>query len=396
LRRVAFLLAAGLLTLGFWNQARAQSGVAVTEARAEYRFGEQITFTARIQSPSPIQEALILFEVEGEANTRLAPLTVGADGWASYQYPLSAGLLRPFARIFFWYRLTLAGGEVYTSPQFVFDYTDNRFPWQTLEDAAVRLHWYSGEAAFGQAALDAARLGLAAVNALIPAAPGGPVDVYIYASAAEVQEALSLGGQPWLAGSARPDLGVALVSIAPGAGQAIAMQRQIPHELAHVLLYRHTGAAYNQLPAWLREGIASLAELYPNADYVQVLGSAAVNRSLLPISALCGLFPPDASGALLAYAESASFTRYLHDTYGTSGLRALIQAYADGLDCEQGAARAFGRPLSQVDQEWQQQALGEAVGGLAWRNLLPYWAILLAILALPVWEWWAARRRSKT
>jgi hypothetical protein len=394
LRRILCFIVTVSLTLGFCTPARAQSAVAVTGAGVEYSFGEQITFTARIQSQSSIQEALLLFQVEGDPNTRVVPIQIGADGMTSYQYPLSAGLLRPFTRIYYWFRLTLQGGEIYTSPQFTFDYVDNRFPWQTLEDASVRLHWYAGEVSFGQAAFDVARLGLQAIANLIPVAPGEPIDIYIYATATDVQNALSLGGQPWLAGQASPDLGVVLVSISPGAEQTIAMQRQIPHELAHVLLYRHTGAAYNQLPAWLREGIASLAELYPNADYIQVLGIAAQNQALLPMADLCGLFPQDASGALLAYAESASFTRYLHETYGTSGLLTLIRAYADGLDCEQGAARAFGDSLSQMDQEWRQQALGENVGGLALHNLLPYLVVLAVILTFPAWGLWASRKRS--
>jgi hypothetical protein len=392
-----------LITLGLCQPAQAQSAVTISDVQVDYSFGEGITFTARIQSASVIQEALISFQAQGDPNTRIAPIQIGADGMTSYQYPISAGLLRPFTpalrgftRIFFWYRLTLQSGEVYTSPQFYFDYVDNRFPWQSLEDATLRLHWYAGDITFGQAAFDVARIGRLAVNSLIPTTASEPIDIYIYATPTDVQNALSLGGQSWLAGQASPDLGVVLVSISPGAEQTTAMQRQIPHELAHVLLYRHTGPAYSQLPTWLREGIASLVELYPNADYVQVLGIAAQTQTLLPIPDLCGPFPQDASRALLAYAESASFTRYLHDTYGTSGLLTLTQAYTDGLDCEQGAARAFGSSLSQIDQQWRQAALGENVGGIAFRNLLPYLFVLAVILAFPAWGFWAARKRSSS
>jgi hypothetical protein len=58
-------------------------------------------------------------------------------------------------------------------------------------------------------------------------------------------------------------------------------------------------------------------------------------------------------------------------------------------------ARAFGSPLSQVDQQWRQEALGENVDGLAFRNLLPYLVVLVVILAFPDWGLWAARKRSK-
>lgn len=397
MRRAVCLIATVLITLGLCQPAQAQSAVTLSDIRVDYSFGEVITFTARIQSQSTIQESMIVFQVQGDPNTRIAPIQIGPDGSSIYQYPIPGGLLRPFTpalrgftpalrgftRIFFWYRLTLQSGEIYTSPQYYFDYVDNRFSWQTLEDAAVRVHWYAGEITFGQAAFEVAHLGLLAVNSLIPTTASEPIDIYIYATPTDVQEALSLGGQPWLAGQASPDLGVALVSIAPGAEQTIAMQRQIPHELAHVLLYRHTGPAYVQLPTWLWEGIASLAELYPNADYVQVLGIANQNRSLLPISDLCDPFPQDTSRALLAYAESASFTRYLHDTYGTSGLLTLIQAYSDGLSCEQGVARAFGSSLSQLDLLWRKTALGENTGGIAFQNLSPYLILLIVILATP-------------
>ena len=58
-------------------------------------------------------------------------------------------------------------------------------------------------------------------------------------------------------------------------------------------------------------------------------------------------------------------------------------------------ARTFENPLSQMDQQWRQEALGENVGGLALRNLLPYLVVLVGILAFPAWGFWVARKRSK-
>ena len=147
-----------------------------------------------------------------------------------------------------------------------------------------------------------------------------------------------------------------------------------------------TGAAYDRLPTWLQEGIALQVEQYSSVDYSQVLSIATRNKALLPINALCGPFPADASGAMLAYAESDSFTRYLHDTYGTSGLQALIQAYTDGLSCEQGASRALSLPLSRLDLNWQQAVLGADISGVAFQNLLPYLIILALMLIIPAWR----------
>jgi hypothetical protein len=162
------------------------------------------------------------------------------------------------------------------------------------------------------------------------------------------------------------------------------METLIPHELAHVLLYRSVGDGYASLPVWLSEGIASLAELYPNPDYEQALTVASQNDSLLPIAELCDAFPPDASGAYLAYAESQSFVRYLRDSYGTPALFSLTSAFADGLSCEQGAVRALGTSLANLDTRWRESVLGQNVAGVFLRNMSPYLGLFVFLLLIPV------------
>lgn len=387
MRRFLTVLISLFVLLSFFsNPAQAQSAVEVTDIFADYEFGEWVLFEATLQPPSAIREAYLFFQAEGDTYTHTVPLTLSENGHVTYQHNIPSGPLRPFARIFFWFKMVLASGETVDSQSYYIEYTDDRYPWQTLEGETVRVHWYAGDMTFGQASLDTARAGMQAVESLLSTTATSPVDIYLYASVADVQDALGLGGYSWVAGHASPDLGVVLVSIAPGETQAIEMERQIPHELAHVMLYRKLGQAYANLPTWLSEGIASLAEQYPNADYTQVLTVSAENDALIDIASLCGPFPADASGAILAYAESASFTRYLYDTYGTSGLQNMVSAYADGLTCEQGTQRAIGLPLTQLDLHWRQASLGENVSSVAFQNLLPYMAILLLILIIPAWR----------
>ena len=176
-----------------------------------------------------------------------------------------------------------------------------------------------------------------------------------------------------------------MVSVAPGENQSIQLERQVPHELAHVLLYRRVGANYNRLPIWLREGMASMAELYPNPDYENVLRQNASTNSLISLTDLCTSFPPDTGNAFLAYAESNSFTQFIVDNHGTSGLTSLALAYADGLDCEQGARQALGLSLSQLEVRWRESTLGENRSGVIVSNLLPYLLLLMLVLIVPVW-----------
>jgi hypothetical protein len=176
-----------------------------------------------------------------------------------------------------------------------------------------------------------------------------------------------------------------MLAAAPSDTQSIDLQRLIPPELTHVMLYRSLGTGFNRLPTWLEEGIASMEELYPNPDYTRALEAASKNDSLLPLEDLCVSFPADSGRAYLAFAESQSFVRFLRDTYGNTGIVALTKAYADGLNCDLGATRAVGAPLNQLDARWRESVLGQNIAGVAVRNLLPYLIILGLTLIVPVW-----------
>jgi Peptidase MA superfamily len=384
MRHFVFMIVMAVLLLGLPQQARAQSGIAVTDVGVSEDFGQQVTFQARIQSQVPIVSATLAFSDNFDELVRRFPVSIGEDGAVAYRYDVIQNVLRPFVTITFWFEVATQDGQTFTSDNYRVQYIDDRFTWQQQVDGSLQVHWYEGDAAFGDALLDAARRSLSAVNALIPDSTGSPLNIYVYASPSDLQSALFLGGETWQGGHANPKLGVVLLAIAPGPGQSIDMETLIPHELAHVMLYRNVGEGYSSLPVWLNEGIASLAELYPNPDYEQALTTASHNNSLLAVADLCDTFPPDASRAFLAYAESQSFVRFLRDTYGTSGLFSLTSAYADGLSCDQGVMRALGTSLVSLDTRWRESVLGENVAGVFLRNMFPYLGLFVFMLLIPL------------
>jgi hypothetical protein len=360
----------------------------VTNASVEYAFGEQITFLATVESPHPIEKAFILFAVSGEGQTRSGELQVTPQDGTTYQLTYSQSLanqpLRAFAQIDYRFQIRLQNGDEFTSSQFSFYYQDNRFDWQHLEKPPFNLAWYGqDDIAFGDNALQTAQAGLKKIQSIIPIKAPEKIDIYIYPNSSTLQEALVLGGEEWVAGHADPDLGVMLAAIPSRPEQTLVMEQIIPHELMHILLYETLEDGYNNQPIWLVEGLASVAELYPNPDYQLLLNNAVERDTLLSIASLCEAFPRDASSALLAYAQSASFTRYLHQQYGTSGLEQLMQSYTDGLDCARGAEVALGSSLEQLERQWREEVLGEDRAGAAAQNLLPWLMIAFMVLIAP-------------
>jgi hypothetical protein len=377
----SFLVA--LSTLWSAGQAQAQTVVELENVSASYRYGEQITFSAQVKSSIQIGQASIVISDEANGLTQVQPLVIAENGRAEYRLDVKQNVLRPFSSVKWMYQFALADGSTFQSGTYFIRYEDNRFDWQTLEAGSVKVHWYNGDASFGQAALNAAQAGLGSIGALMPLDLAQPTDVYIYANSDDLRGTLVLGGEDWVAGHADPALGVVMVVIEPGAEQSISMEQRIPHELMHVMMYRAVRAGYNNLPAWLREGTATLAETYPNADYDRALTEAGANNELISFKDLCASFPSDAGQAFLAYAESRSFTTYLHDTYGSSGLLSLAAAYADGIDCEHGPERAFGLPLSNLEQKWHSSALGQNRLLPALQNISPYLVLLCLVLIIP-------------
>ena len=312
------------------------------------------------------------------------PIQLNDEGYAEYHLDASQTILRPFSFVRWHYQFTLADGSTIQSENFFVPYNDNRFEWQKLESGAVRVMWYRGDAAFGQNVLNTALMGLQTINQIVPPELSQPVDIYVYASQNDLPPNLSLSGETWLAGHADPAQGVIVVLIEPGSNQNIITEQRIPHELAHVMLYRSLGAGYSNLPAWLNEGIAMQAELYVNSDYDRVLMDASAHDELIPIRDLCASFPSNSAEAFLAYAEARSFTTYLRGNYGSDGLLNLARIHATGVDCERGVERAFGVSLAKLEMDWRTSVLGQNTLGSTLKNLTPYLVLLLVVIFVPL------------
>lgn len=382
LQKMFFSLALALSSLAFPLATFAQTGIhVITSPLPEYKFGETLNFQITLQGSAPITSATLFVRAQGETRTFVgeARLSSGADTLASYAFNLALRPLTPFANVEYWWEIKdSSGAQLLTEPE-NFYYADNRFNWQTVAREQINAHWYQGDHAFGQAALDIAMAALTQANRRIHAPLPESVNVYVYANSPDVQAMLAPLGRAWADGHADPALGVVIIAVSPGPEAESRLRNEIPHELTHLMVYQATGDHYAQVPSWLNEGLAVMNEEEPDPDAPALLDEARRRGQLLRLNDLCGPFPIDAAQAQLAYAESESIVRYISDQYGDTDLASLLAAYADGAGCSAGVERGLGISLTELESQWLQEAINANPALFKLQALIP-WLILAALV----------------
>lgn len=365
-------------------------GITFNALSASYQFASQIVFSAAVSSSSPITGATVFFQSSSQPpySHPADPFTPATPITLTATVDLKETKLIPFSTVSYWWEVVDQAGQTARSETKTLIYVDNRFPWQDLTAGPVRVHWYQGDSGFGSAAVSAASEALPKIQQQIGVEPPSPLDVYVYASTADLRSAVELAGREWLGGQARPELGVVLVAIPPGDSARLQMRRDIPHELTHLMTFVATTPNYHAVPRWLDEGLATLNEGDPNSIQAIAVQDAAAKNKLLPLESVCGTFPVDASAALLAYGESRSVVQQIINEYGSSGIQALLAAYRDGATCEGGVERALNTSLTGLEVKWRAQ-LQPGTSSPALPNsstatgILP-WLLLIAVIALPL------------
>jgi len=393
------LLAAILALLIIGSSAGAQGTAPVSNLAASHVYGEQIAFTAELSTGADPSSASLTFQVNSSGNSLVIPAEVRADNTLTAVYDTgSQDNVPAFSQLTYWFTLEYEDGSRQESDRAAYTYTDNRFTWQTLSaEERYRVHWIEGDLAFGQALLDAVLNTRGDYAKYLDLPFPEALDMYVYPDNQVLQEALEISNMPWAAGHANTAENTVLTAIPTGFDQQLDIQRQIPHEITHIRLALYMGESYDNLPAWYNEGLGSIAEQYTAPSYWQLLQTAQDNDSLIPLSELCQGFPADASLAGLAYAQSDSFVRYLHNRFGKAGLTSLVDAYMQGQACESGVQSAFGLSLDRLEADWYKATFDSGIIPRSISEVLVWAVLLVIILAGPiVLTIISARRRKGT
>lgn len=369
----------GLLLL-LSGQVAAQTEEVNFSSTAEYDFGQRLRFHLTAEPGKRIERATLFFRATEFTNTFTLDVLVEqpADRLeVSHMVDLTQVRLAPFTTVTFWWVLVTEDGLEIMAPEQRFVYEDDQFEWRTLAQDGVTVHWTGDNPGMGRLALDIVTEAWPRLRAIMPITEEmGNFDIYIYPSSADLRAALRLAGRDWVGAHAAPELGVILVTAVNSRTAATDLRQSIPHELVHFLLYGIAGPAYETVPAWFNEGLATYAEKTPNPNYEPILATAVAGQATLPFSELCHSFPADGEQTLLAYAQSVSLIRFIQANYGNRALNAMVAAFADGANCDTAVRRTLQLSLAELNQAWlsNQQPRSQLIQFLQENTL---WLLLL-------------------
>ncbi len=362
-----------ILTTGTWvaplSSARsslAQEGNVTFELGTPVAsFPRGIIFPVSATSDEEIAEVELLYRPQFQETWSLSTpdITPGTEIALEHPIDLRSGSLPVGVDVEYQWQVTQADGDVIQSEIGSVPWVDTRFTWDTISSDKVIVSSYNGNPEFNQKVLESADATIADLEAQLGITISHPIDIWVYSNGSDFDGALAPNSEPWIAGAAYSNLGLIQAVIPTGDVQEL--ERVVPHEISHQVLYQATDNPFNGPPSWFDEGLASVVQIGGQREYWMRLQDAAAAGILDDIESLNGQFPYDPNLALLAYAESLSIVTYITDTYGEDGLSKLIAAFGEGITYEDAVLQALGVTLDELNTAWQAQVGEQAQNQLS-------------------------------
>lgn len=228
-----------------------------------------------------------------------------------------------------------------------------------LERDGVTVYYQARDEQFARVALDAAVAALPRLEGALQLTPKSPaarrairIDI-----ARTQQEFDALAGEPmkpWVQGVALPGRHVVVQTLAPANMKVV-----VAHELTHVLLDEVADQLHAEPPRWLHEGLAKYSTEDFNENDREVLGKAIVERRLVDLHHLDDAFSGTRDQMALAYAESYTLVRYLHELQPGGGIALFLRNLALTNDVDRAVLRTYGEPADKLQAAWLMQVRQE-------------------------------------
>ncbi len=337
------------------NQARpSTSTISILSETQTVRYPSSMTFQLQASdSTGSISSAHLIIEVppEGIHHDITVPVTQpGPQIALNYTYDASGDYLPPFTPVTYHWVLGDSNQQnTLTGATQQFDFEDTRFTWSHLSQSGITVYWYKQDTSFGQNLLNTAVSEATSIEQDLQGTLTIPVRVFAYQSSQDLRGGLPPNTPDWAGGVALVELYQALIVVGNTEGQPL--QRDLPHELTHLILHEIAGLDCGGCPLWFDEGMAVYHQVYHEPDMQALFDRTVRNNRLLPFNTLTQRFPRDSTLAELAYAQSWNFIKYLYQQFGEPKIAKLVNSLPK-TSFDRAVSATFGSDVAHLESQW--------------------------------------------
>lgn len=355
MKKIAVLLALFLLLPRGIVQAQSAS-VTAANNEAELNFPTSIVFKADLASSATIVKVKLHYgtyqDTCGNVSSIAFPeITPDLNVSAKWEWDMrQSGGEPPGAAIWWqWEVVDSEGNSAFTEKKELI-WIDDVHPWVTLSEGMINLHYYYDDEQYGQELLEAAVAALDHLNEDIGMQADEPIDLYIYESTDDLQEAVFY--EPgWTGGLAYAEYNILIIGIEPfnlDWGKSTEA-----HELTHILEGDYSFSCFGDQPTWLSEGLAVYGEGGPSSSEISTFDQKTSADELLSFAVLSGGFSEDDEAANLSYSQSYYMVDYLIQNYGKEKMLSLLNALSAGGELSESLLQSYGFDLTGFENEWR-------------------------------------------
>ena len=350
------LVVAGIAWLMFGVPPVGAAPSIQADLEAEVEIRSAITF--RLDAPwtgPPPSRVSILFGLPHGAVTRRGRATFQLDAGhliATHRWR-PRGTLLPGAEIEYQFEVRGADGTAHTSTSTVV-YIDPELPWQTQSEGLVDMWWYAGGDGLATDAVSGIRRGLDALEEDFGLELQRRTRLVFYADGDRMRADMGRGTRSWVGGVAAARFNLIVLYASEFKWGRSTLAATIAHELTHIAIEHAIGEPPRAIPTWLHEGLATVVEsaVAERFSYDDIAQAAFEADRLISLRGLTGSFPVHSGGALLAYAQSNSFVKFIIDRWGESAITEILDAYRQGASQDRALRQAVGLGLNALEAEW--------------------------------------------
>ena len=357
-KRPFLLLLCLLLFITVTYSVTAQSGDPVRRNEAALHFPDDVTFQLDVAPDFDLATATLTYDVNKttclEAQATV-PVEVTGNS-LEWQWVLSrSGNPPPGATLWWQWTLTDTSGNEFTTPPQTLTFTDDRFDWQAVSEAGIRVNWY-GDGEIGPLLLAAAVSGLDRLQNEMGIELQDSVQFYIYDDYDDMRQAV-LFVQDWAGAVAFDEYNIILMGVPPNIADSWGVQT-VSHELAHLVVGQFGRSCVGgRRPTWLEEGLAVYAEGEPQEDVVADIEDGVEENDFEPLRSLTGPFSSHGPEAGIAYSQSYSVVDFMLETYGREKMQAFILQLAEGDGYDEALTTVYNLNMDGLELAWR-EAMG--------------------------------------